>query len=177
MQDYGRYWIDDQRTKDQVEDLHDMIRRAATLGAAKLQAISGDDPTTLNWGEIHKISFVSPLRPGGPGSRLLGGGVFEKEGSGETLNRAGYSRTANIEDGFDTSFVAAARLVMDLADPEKIKAVVAGGVTARQFNDHYDDQIPVWVDGELLTWWLSKDKILEQVKTKLTLTTNVKEMD
>ena len=173
-QEYGQYWIDDQRTKDKVEDLHDIIRRAATLGDAKLRAISGDDPTTQEWGEIHKVSFVSPLRQSGLGSRLLGGGTFAKEGSGETLNRAGYSRTANIEDGFDTAFAATARLVMDLADPEKIKAVVAGGVTARQFNDHYNDQIPVWVDGELLTWWLSKDKILEQVKTNVTLTSNVK---
>lgn len=173
-QEYGQYWIDDQRTKDKVEDLHDIIRRAATLGDAKLRAISGDDPTTQKWGEIHKVSFVSPLRQSGLGSRLLGGGTFAKEGSGETLNRAGYSRTANIEDGFDTAFAATARLVMDLADPEKIKAVVAGGVTARQFNDHYNDQIPVWVDGELLTWWLSKDKILEQVKTNVTLTSNVK---
>ena len=173
-QEYGQYWIDDQRTKDKVEDLHDIIRRAATLGDAKLRAISGDDPTTQKWGEIHKVSFVSPLRQSGLGSRLLGGGTFAKEGSGETLNRAGYSRTANIEDGFDTAYIATARLVMDLADPEKIKAVVAGGVTARQFNDHYNDQIPVWVDGELLTWWLSKDKILEQVKTNVTLTSNVK---
>ena len=176
-QEYGQYWIDDQRTKDKVEDLHDIIRRAATLGDAKLRAISGDDPTTQKWGEIHKVSFVSPLRQSGLGSRLLGGGTFAKEGSGETLNRAGYSRTANIEDGFDTAFAATARLVMDLADPEKIKAVVAGGVTARQFNDHYNDQIPVWVDGELLTWWLSKDKILEQVKTYVTLTSNVKEAE
>lgn len=176
-QEYGQYWIDDQRTKDKVEDLHDLIRRAATLGDAKLRAISAGDPTTQKWGEIHKVSFVSPLRQSGLGSRLLGGGTFAKEGSGETLNRAGYSRTANIEDGFDTAYIATARLVMDLADPEKIKAVVAGGVTARQFNDHYGDQIPVWVDGELLTWWLSKDKILEQVKTNVTLTSNVKEAE
>ena len=170
---YGDYWINDQRTKDQVEDLHDIIRRAATLGDAKLRAISGDDPTTLKWGDAHKVSFVSPLRPSGPGSRLLGGGTFAKEGSGETLNRAGYSRTSKIEDGFDTAFIATARLVMDLADPEKIKAVVAGGVTARQFNDHYDDQVPVWVDGELLTWWLSKERILDNVKTNVTLSPNV----
>ena len=90
-----------------------------------------------------------------------------------TLNRAGYSRTSKIEDGFDTAFIATARLVMDLADTEKIKAVVAGGVTARQFNDHYDDQVPVWVDGELLTWWLSKERILDNVKTNVTLSPNV----
>ena len=64
---------------------------------------------------------------------------------------------------------------MDMADSEKIKAVVAGGVTARQFNDHIDDQVPTWVDGRLLTWWLSKDKILENVKTHVTLTANVRE--
>jgi penicillin amidase len=176
-QEYGEYWIDDQRTIGKVENLHDMIRRAAKLGDAKLRATSGLDPTTQKWGEIHKISFVSPLRRSGLGSRILGGGSFAKEGSGETLNRAGYARTANIEDGFDSAFAASARLVMDLADAEKIKAVVAGGVTARQFNDHYDDQIPVWADGELLTWWLSKDKILESVGTNLTLTSKAKEAD
>ena len=176
-QEYGKYWIDDQRTQNKVEDLHDIILRAATLGEAKLRAISGDDPTTLKWGDIHRVSFVSPLRTSGLGSRLLGGGTFAKEGSGETLNRAGYSRTANIEDGFDTALIATARLVMDLADSEKIKAVVAGGVTARQFNDHFDDQIPAWVDGTLLTWWLSKDKILEHVNTHVTLTADIREDD
>ena len=176
-QEYGKYWIDDQRTQNKVEDLHDIILRAATLGEAKLRAISGDDPTTLKWGDIHRVSFVSPLRTSGLGSRLLGGGTFAKEGSGETLNRAGYSRTANIEDGFDTALIATARLVMDLADSEKIKAVVAGGVTARQFNDHFDDQIPAWVDGTLLTWWLSKDKILEHVKTHVTLTADIRKDD
>ena len=176
-QEYGKYWIDDQRTQNKVEDLHDIILRAATLGEAKLRAISGDDPTTLKWGDIHRVSFVSPLRTSGLGSRLLGGGTFAKEGSGETLNRAGYSRTANIEDGFDTALIATARLVMDLADSEKIKAVVAGGVTARQFNDHFDDQIQPLVDGTLLTWWLSKDKILEHVNTHVTLTADIREDD
>jgi len=124
----------------------------------------------VEWGEIHKISFVSPLRRSGFGSALLGGGTYPKSGSGETLNRAGYSRTVNLEDGFNTGFSASARLVMDLADPDKIKAVVAGGVAARQFNEHYGDQIPVWIEGELLTWWLSKDKILENVGNKVVLT-------
>lgn len=170
QQDYGRYWIDDRRTESRVESLYDIILRAARLGEKKLQTITGIEPTLVKWGEIHKISFVSPLRRSGLGSELLGGGTYTKSGSGETLNRAGYSRTANLEDGFNTGFSASARLVMDLADSDKIKAVVAGGIAARQFNEHYGDQIPVWVEGELLNWWLSRDKILENVHNKVVLT-------
>jgi len=170
QEDYGRYWIDDRRTEARIESLHDIILRAARLGEKKLRTITEIEPTLVEWGEIHKISFVSPLRRSGFGSALLGGGTYPKSGSGETLNRAGYSRTVNLEDGFNTGFSASARLVMDLADPDKIKAVVAGGVAARQFNEHYGDQIPVWIEGELLTWWLSKDKILENVGNKVVLT-------
>lgn len=170
LEDYGRYWIDDQRTEDKVESLHEVILRAARLGEKKLQKITDTEPTLVKWGDIHTISFVSPLRRSGLGSEWLGGGTYVKSGSGETLNRAGYSRTSNIEDGFNTGFSASARLVMDLADTDKIRAVVAGGVAARQFNPHYGDQIPVWVEGELLNWWLTKEKILENVDNKVILT-------
>jgi len=168
-QNYGAEWIDDQTTADKVENLSDMILRAARLGDEKLRLISGGNPTAVKWGDIHKIRFVSPLRRNGTGSALLGGGDYPKAGSGETLNRAGYSRTSKMRDGFDSGFAASARLVMDLSDSEKIQAVVAGGVTARQFNDNYGDQIPVWVEGKLIDWWLSKDKILEVVKTSIIL--------
>lgn len=170
--DYGEYWIDDQRTENRTEGLHDMIIRAATLGESKLRAITGTDPATVKWGDIHAISIVSPLRRSGFGSEFLGGGTFAKEGSGETLNRAGYSRSASLNDGFDTRLAASARLLMDLSDPDKISAVVAGGVTARQFNDHNGDQVSAWADGKLFPWWLSKDKILQHVNTSVTLTSD-----
>jgi penicillin amidase len=77
------------------------------------------------------------------------------DGSGETVMRA---RTPFM-GGFDVEFFGSMRLVADLADDEKIMAVVAGGVVDRQFHPNQKDQLALWFAGELLPWWFARPAI------------------
>jgi penicillin amidase len=61
--------------------------------------------------------------------------------------------------GFGVEFFASMRLVADLADDEKILAVVAGGVVERQFHPHQKDQLEAWFAGQLLPWWFARAAI------------------
>jgi penicillin amidase len=57
------------------------------------------------------------------------------------------------------NFFASMRLVADMADDEKVRAVVSGGVVERQFHRHQKDQLPAWSDGQLLNWWLAPKQV------------------
>jgi penicillin amidase len=40
------------------------------------------------------------------------------------------------------------RQIVDLADPERSRWIVAGGVSGDPLSPHYDDQLPLWLRGE-----------------------------
>jgi penicillin amidase len=64
---------------------------------------------------------------------------------------------------------ASLRLVADLADPDKILAVLPGGVSGRQFDPHTTDQIAPYMNGEKVYWWFSDKAIKEHTRHTLTL--------
>jgi penicillin amidase len=158
-------WFDDQRTP-QVEALPDIIRRAATSVRADLTAAHGSDPKAWRWGAEHRVQFDSPLRRKGFGRDWLGRPAQAMGGSGETVLRA---RTG-FGEGLDVQFFASMRLVADMADDQKIMAVLSGGVVERQFHPHQKDQLDTWFAGELLPWWFDKQAIEAHATHRQTLT-------
>ena len=147
-------WFDDQRTQA-VENLDDMIRRSAHIVKTQLVSKWGQDMTQWQWGDEHRIHFASMLRPKGWGRDWLGFAERPMSGSGETLMRA---RTSFMGD-YQVEFFASMRLVADMADDDRVQAVVSGGVVDRQFHPHQQDQLPTWTAGQLLNWWLSPQQI------------------
>ncbi len=157
-------WFDDTRTP-QVERLPDLVRRAAAIERAELAAKHGDDPKQWRWGDEHRIAFVSPLRRAGFGRDFLGAAPRAMDGSGETVMRA---RT-RFFGGFDVEFFGSMRFVADLADDEKVMAVVSGGVVERQFHPNQKDQLAPWFAGELVPWWLDRKAIEANARHRQTL--------
>lgn len=86
-------------------------------------------------------------------------------GSGETLYRGWY----DYDDPYDVTHTAAVRMVVDFADSEKVRAVMAGGTTARTFHPHQKDQIDAYLSGQSLHWWLSDQAISDHAKHTLSL--------
>ena len=86
-------------------------------------------------------------------------------GSSETIYRSRYSS----KKPFDVTVSAALRMVVDMSDSEKIMAVLPGGVTARQFSPHQADQVPAFMNGDILYWWFSDKAIDENTKHRLVL--------
>ena len=157
-------WFDDQRTP-QVESLPDIIRRSATQVRADLVAAHGSDPKAWRWGAEHRIQFDSPLRRKGFGREWLGRPPQAMGGSGETVLRA---RT-EFMDGFGVQFFASLRLVADMADDQKVMAVLSGGAVERQFHPHQKNQLDPWFAGELLPWWFDRQAIESHAVQRQTL--------
>ena len=145
--------------------MDELFRKSAQEVLAELGPKLGNDPAKWQWGELHRLIFVSPLRREGAGRDLLGGGNFAYPGSQETLLRAIYT----YSKPYETDVIASLRMVADLSDSEKVEAVLPGGVTGRQFSPHFHDQVPVFVDGGKDYWWFSDKAIADHAQHELLL--------
>ncbi len=167
------HWFDIPNTEIK-ETAEDLITMAALRAKNALTSQLGSDTSNWNWGDYHKISFVSPLRTKGFGSDFLGGGTHPISGSGETLNRGQYSLN---KGPYQSKWFSSLRFVADMSDDQKIMASISGGNASRQFHPYFKSHLDAWLNEELTPWWLDKSKILEHSKHQLTLKPNVSTMN
>jgi len=153
-------WFDDSRTKDKKETLSDVIRSAAPRARAQIEVLQGKDPAAWKWGKVHTVRFVSPLRRNGSGQELVGGFTVERSGSGETLQRGVY----DFQKPYEVQFFQSMQMVADFGDPDKIEAILAGGVSERHFQPHQNDQAKLWAAGERRAWWFNPDQAKAHAK-------------
>ena len=158
-------WVDIEATEE-VEELEDLLISAGRSTQGRLTELFGENREDWTWGKMHALTFVSPLRQSGMGRDWLGGGVHAANGSGETLNRGQY---ALGNEKYDSQWFSSMRMVADLSDDEKIRAVVSGGSSARQFHPYFDAQLEAWLSGEPLYWWFDEGKIEEHKVHELVL--------
>jgi len=158
-------WFDDMATAGVHETMNDSLYRAACDAQDDLVARYGPDMARWQWGRVHTLELVSPIRRSGFGKGLLGGGAHAVGGSGETLRRGHH----DFNKPFDVSFSASLRMVADLNDPDKVLAVLPGGVSGRVFHPHANDQIEAFISGEKQYWWFSDDAIGLHARSEMML--------
>ncbi len=161
-------WFDNVKTAEKKESRDDLFHQAALMAGNNLESTLGSDPARWLWGKVHAHEFLSPIRRSGAGKQWLGGGSHPASGSGETLYRGIY----DFSQPFEVTVSASLRMVADLADPDKILAVLPGGVAGRQFDPHTTDQVKAFMDGSKLYWWFSDQAIKEHTQHTLTLSPN-----
>jgi penicillin amidase len=150
-------WFDDISTTEK-EKMTDLIVQSAKSVKVELSEKLGTDMTTWQWGKIHQIHFVNPLRREGFGSEWLGK-TAPMAGSGETLYRA----RADFANPESVHFSASVRMVADFADLDKVLAVQGGGEAGRTFHPHSKDQLQSYINGAKTYWWFS-DKMIQKHK-------------
>ena len=75
----------------------------------------------------------------------------------------------DFQKPYDVNFFPSMRVVVDFADPDKINAVVAGGVSERHFQPHQNDQARILVAGERRSWWFNPKQVEANAKSRITL--------
>jgi penicillin amidase len=157
-------WFDDVTTPAAKETRDLLFHQAALRAAEGLKAKLGSDQAGWTWGKAHRHEFVNPIRRSGPGKEWLGGD-FAAPGSGETLYRGLY----DFGNPYGVVVSASLRMVADLADPEKVVAVLPGGVSGRVFDPHAKDQLDAFMSGEKRYWWFSEAAVEGHSKSRMTL--------
>ncbi len=158
-------WFDDQGTTGITETRDDLFHKAAVDAAKELADRWGRNPEKWRWGKVHRIEYLNAIRKKGIGKGMLGGGSYGAAGSCETLHRNIY----DFNHPFDVIISDSLRMVADLGDPEKVLAVLPGGVSGRTFHPHARDQIQPFMNGEKMYWWLSDTAIATHTRSTLIL--------
>ncbi len=166
LTDQLEHWFDDTTTAEAVEGKREILIRAAMEAMADLSASLGGNPDRWQWGKVHQHTFVSPIRRDGFGKGLLGGGTYPAPGSAEVLYRGIYDYNAP----YGVTISASLRMAADLADEDKVAAVLPGGIAGRVFHPHATDQIPAFMDGGKVYWWFSNQEIAKHTQSVLVLT-------
>ncbi len=158
-------WFDDTSTPNVQETLETLVLQAVRDVQEAWEPELGKNPADWLWGKVHRLEFVSPIRREGAGKGLVGGGSHAAPGSVETLCRGYY----DFNEPFDVTVFASLRMVADLNDPDKVLAVLPGGVTGRLFHPHTKDQIGPYMRGDKVYWWFSDEAIEAHTEKTLTL--------
>jgi len=158
-------WFDTTGT-DATETLDDVIQAAALEARQSIVSRLGHDMNSWRWGDLHQMEILNPLRRSGIGKGLLGGGSHAASGSAHTLYRGSFDLSKP-----DNKVVvsAALRMVADLADDEKVIAVLPGGVSGRAFTRNFVDQVDDYMSGEQNYWWFDDGLIDQHAQSVLTL--------
>jgi penicillin amidase len=156
-------WFDDSTTPAK-EGRDDLIRRAGREVLAELGEKLGGDPASWQWGQLHTLNLVSPVARHGFLAPILG--EFHPMGGSEsTLLRGIYA----FDKPYAVTIFDSLRMVADLADDDKVMAVLPGGVTGRVFNPHNADQVAAYMSGAPVYWWFSDQAIAEHAVSELVL--------
>ena len=125
----------------------------------------GSDYSKWRWGNLHKIEFRHRLN-NYPTWEKLKKGPDEIGGSPTTLRMAvhmgkGPGKAKENEVPCRVFHGPAFRLVVDLADPQHAKFVIAGGNGGRADSNFSMNQYATWLKGEYFTLNLKKEEIDE----------------
>jgi penicillin G amidase len=121
-----------------------LLERSLASAWAELLRLAGPDPGRWQWGALHQAEFPHPLAPGTDAATRarLNVGPWPKDGGRSTVN-------LSVHDTDTGRHVAgpSLRLVLDVGDWDRSRAINAPGQAGDPASPHYRDLAPLWLKG------------------------------
>ncbi len=139
------FW--DDRNTDGVEDRDAILTRALADGYDDVVGLFGGDPAGWNWGEMHLSTFRNQTI-GDSGIGLIedrvNRGPYATSGGADLVNATGWTAF----EGYETTWLPSMRMLVDLDDLSRSLTTHTTGQSGHTDHPHYDDMIPIWLNGE-----------------------------
>ena len=133
-----------ERLSEQGIDLRSLIRAGFAQAVQHCREHMGADPEAWEWGRLHTLVCAHAFEGTALGHFFsLGPEAFP--GGPDTVNRG----DMNFGNGCAVTVGAAMRFLASVGDPRRSQSVLPGGQSGDRFNPHYDDQMPLFLDGAL----------------------------
>lgn len=157
-------WWDDVTTPER-ETREQIIARAFGQAVDELKTRLGDDVRAWQWGKLHTVVFPNQtLGTSGiePVEAIFNRGPFAAEGAPSAVNNTG-------GPSFTVTSGPSWRAVFDLADLRNSLGIHTTGQSGHAYNGHYDDMIPLWLEGRHNPLLWAREDVLANAEATLTL--------
>ena len=132
-----------------------LLLQTLSAGEEQLAAKLGLDPKNWAWGQLHRVSFIHPLGGVSPAAAVLfDRGPSPRPGDGSTVDATYFGGSS-----FDQLAGASYREVFDLSDWDKGVGISVPGQSGQPGSPHYDDLLPLWLQGQYFPLRYSKQAI------------------
>ena len=139
-------WWDDVTTQG-LESRDDMLAAAFYDAVDELDKRLGSDVSSWTWGALHKMTFINQSF-GSTGIGIIDDrfnrGPYSASGSKGVVNAVGWTTT----EGYQVNWLPSMRMLVDLGDLSRSRAIHTTGQSGHVDNEHYDDMIPLWLEGK-----------------------------
>lgn len=151
--DHG--WCDDIRTP-QPESCTDQIDRALGAALDELERVQGHEPATWRWSRAHlaraehrPFSKVPLLREHFELQTPVGGDTYTLDATRVWLASGPDAKLLP----YQTEHAASLRLLLDVGDPRRSRAIHGSGQSGLVFSPAYRDFQPRWAAGQTVLLW------------------------
>ncbi|MBN2005374.1 MAG: MFS transporter [Anaerolineae bacterium] len=159
-------WFDDVSTPDKVETRDDILRRGLVDALEWLGDQYGKDPNNWTWGRAHVVSFSHLTF----GSIPVLGGIFNSRtiparGDAFTIDAMGFAWNLPFEVGHGVAH----RMIVDMADFDKMEVILTTGQSEHLFNPHREDMLQMWQDVKYIQMPSSQEAVEANTESTLIL--------
>jgi penicillin amidase len=126
-------------------DAGPVVHAALRAAIGRLTVARGPRPERWAWGDVRPLWLRHVLGAVKPFDRAFNLGPVRIGGDTNTIAQAG---VRPLDPLGPTGAIANHRMVVDLADPDRSRYVLAGGQSGNPLSPHYGDLFGLWVRGE-----------------------------
>lgn len=138
-------WCDNVETVNERESCADAVGAALDNAAATLHEERGAGETGWIWGDVHAARFQHPVLSGLP---LVGERFTVEVPVGGNSSSVNVARNFHRSERYNTAHAAGLRMIVDFADLNASRFVMAPGQSGHPRSPHYGDLAQLWARGE-----------------------------
>lgn len=161
------HWWDNVNTPE-TETQDEILLEALTNALLWLDDNVPGSINSWRWGDLHTATFVSdPVGQSGIADveALVNRGPFPADGGRSLVNANSWSASNPAEVTGHPSM----RMIVDMSDFDASQSVLPTGQSGHPGHPHYDDGIPLWLNGEYHPMWWSETAVTNNAADHLIL--------
>ena len=150
-------WIDDITTRDKIETLHDIIKKAIHNGINDIENYVGPNINNWQWGRAHSLTHEHKLGSSKILDWIFGFniGPYFSGGSDKSPNAGGYS----FNHPYKQIAGASMRRIVNFDNLNETYMVIPTGQSGLYNSKHYSDQAHLFHSGKYRKTWFNESHI------------------